>query len=122
MDGNFQLKGRDKAGGETDAGLSTGLGIVIDKTERDEWCIKGPPVRQASQLIKIQALGLISTLLQESTCSGLAAVDRAGSKKSKGLHATGVAAASCARHGCFMKQTMVDFKCGEAYVIPDIAH
>jgi hypothetical protein len=46
MDGNFQLKGRDKAGGETDAGLGTGLCIVIDEKEHDEWCLKSPPIKQ----------------------------------------------------------------------------
>lgn len=46
MDGNFQLKGRDKAGSSTDEGTSTGMCIVLDNHERQQWCLNAPVVKQ----------------------------------------------------------------------------
>lgn len=54
--------------------------------------------------------------MQPSTCSGLLAVDHANTKKNKGLRATGVGAAICARHEFFLPNGMGDLQKGERYV------
>jgi hypothetical protein len=50
---------------------------------------------------------------QISHCMGFAALWLANSKKSKGLHATGVGSVSCARHEMFRENGTGDLQKGE---------
>ncbi|KAF9504389.1 hypothetical protein BS47DRAFT_1374397 [Hydnum rufescens UP504] len=50
-----------------------------------------------------------------STCSGLAALDHANTKSSKGLRITGVVASTCAQHGFLLPQGLGDLQKGEHY-------
>jgi hypothetical protein len=51
-----------------------------------------------------------------STCSGLAALDHANSKFSRGYATTGVGVAMCARHEFIQKNGVGDLQKGERYV------
>jgi hypothetical protein len=59
---------------------------------------------------------LTNFLYQISTCSGLAALDLANTRKSAGLRVTGVGAAVCARQGCIRPLGLGDLQKGERYV------
>ena len=52
-----------------------------------------------------------------STCSGLAALDLANSRNSKGLRVTGVGASVCARQGCIRPLGLGDLQKGERYAL-----
>jgi hypothetical protein len=49
---------------------------------------------------------------QRSTCQNHRAVNNANTNKTH-LRATGVGATACARHGCFVPHSVVDFYKGE---------
>ena len=51
-------------------------------------------------------------LAQRSTCANHRAVTQANANR-KNLEATGVGACACARHGCFVPHSVVDFQKGE---------
>ncbi|KIJ57513.1 hypothetical protein HYDPIDRAFT_104148, partial [Hydnomerulius pinastri MD-312] len=52
----------------------------------------------------------------KSTCHNHRAVNEANTNRSN-LRATGVGATACARHGCFVPHSVVDFYKGEQYVL-----
>jgi hypothetical protein len=52
---------------------------------------------------------------KKPTCSNHKAANEVKSGR-KNLDVTGVGACACARHGCFVPHTMVDFQKGEKYV------
>lgn len=54
-------------------------------------------------------------LFQRATCANHKAVNQANSNR-KNLDATGVGACACARHGCFIPHSVVDFQKGERCV------
>ena len=53
-----------------------------------------------------------SSIHQRATCANHKAVNQANSNR-KNLEATGVGACACARHGCFVPHSVVDFQKGE---------
>jgi len=50
--------------------------------------------------------------VKKSNCTNHRAVDQANVNRHN-LHATGIGACACARHGCFIPHTVVDFQKGE---------
>jgi hypothetical protein len=52
---------------------------------------------------------------KRSACSNHRAVNAANANRSN-LRATGVGATACARHGCFVPHSVVDFQKGERQV------
>ncbi|KAF9508560.1 hypothetical protein BS47DRAFT_1373652 [Hydnum rufescens UP504] len=90
IDANFRMKGRWIKG--EDQGLSTGWAYFCGFA----WYCN---------------LDILNA--QVSTCSGLSAIDHANSKASKGLHATGVGASTCARHGFILPNGFGDLQKGE---------
>ncbi|KAG1721902.1 uncharacterized protein EDB91DRAFT_1256307 [Suillus paluster] len=57
-------------------------------------------------------LGLAKDSAQRSECNNHRAVNQANASRHK-LEATGIGGCACARHGCFMPNSMVDFQKGE---------
>ena len=52
---------------------------------------------------------------QRATCANHKAVNQANSER-RNLEATGIGACACARHGCFVPHSVVDFQKGERFV------
>jgi Kyakuja-Dileera-Zisupton transposase len=50
--------------------------------------------------------------MKHSTCANHKAVNQANANR-RNLEATGVGACACARHGCFVPHSVVDFQKGE---------
>ncbi|KAF7331973.1 CxC2 domain-containing protein [Mycena kentingensis (nom. inval.)] len=97
MDACFRLKRRLIGSDLRDPGLTTGWAYFV------EW----EPYRQFLKTITKQK--------EMSTCSGLAALDHANTKFSRGYAATGVGAGICARHEFVQPNGVGDLQRGERY-------
>ncbi|KAF7321649.1 CxC2 domain-containing protein [Mycena kentingensis (nom. inval.)] len=97
MDACFRLKRRLLGGDLRDPGLGTGWAYFV------EWW----PYREYLKTITDQK--------EMSTCSGLAALDHANTKFSRGYSATGVGAGICARHEFVQPNGVGDLQRGERY-------
>ncbi|KAF8833339.1 hypothetical protein BDN67DRAFT_1017670 [Paxillus ammoniavirescens] len=104
LDANFRLKHRAVSKDKVDPGLSIGwVYFVEDKAYK-------------------AFLSLQKDYVQEkSTCSSHNAVNMADMKSRKGLDATGVGMAVCARHGLKLANGVVDLQFGERYINMDYA-
>lgn len=103
---------------EKDPGLGIDWGYFVEAepfrqyllsvTDQKEVCVLDLDVRFRSVKIKIY--------FQMSTCSGLAALDYANTKFSRGYAATGVCLGVCARHEFIQPNGAADLQVGERYV------
>jgi hypothetical protein len=75
---------------------------------------KAPRMRYVLYLLVV--CSAIEHVMQISTCTGLAAMDYANTRNSKGLHVTGVGASICARHGFLRPLGIGDLQKGERCV------
>ncbi|KAF9513214.1 hypothetical protein BS47DRAFT_1296509, partial [Hydnum rufescens UP504] len=96
-DTNFHMKNRFKPGVHPDPGLGTGWAYFVENKEYKEFL-----------------LGYVSEK-DISTCSGLTALDLANTRKSMGLHVTGVGASVCAHQGCIRPLGLGDLQKGKQY-------
>ncbi|KAF9503757.1 hypothetical protein BS47DRAFT_1402098 [Hydnum rufescens UP504] len=96
-DANFRLKNQFKPGGRSNPGLSTGWAYFVE-----------------DEIYKKFLLDFVSKK-DISTCSGLAALDLANTRKSTGLRVTGVGASVCARQGCICPLGLGDLQKGKHY-------
>src|ERR1700722_1074270 len=74
-------------------------------------------VRKSSRYISQDCLYLrllIDDSDQKSGCNNYRAINAANLNR-KNRDATGIGACACARHGCFIPHTVVDFQKGERY-------
>ncbi|KAF7321643.1 CxC2 domain-containing protein [Mycena kentingensis (nom. inval.)] len=101
LDACFRLKRRNISNEFRDPGLGTGLAYMV------EWLA----YRMYLQTVPKQR--------EMSGCSGLAAVDLANTKYSRGYHATGVGMAICARHEFVQPTGVADLQAGERYANMD---
>ena len=53
--------------------------------------------------------------MQKSTCNNMKAIYNANTNR-KDLESSGIGGAACARHGCFIPHSVVDFQKGEQLV------
>ncbi|KAG1786181.1 hypothetical protein EV424DRAFT_1476806 [Suillus variegatus] len=60
-------------------------------------------------------LAVAKDIVQPSECNNHRAVNQANASRHK-LEATGIGGCACARHGCFVPHSVVDFQKGEWYV------
>ncbi|KAF7300277.1 CxC2 domain-containing protein [Mycena kentingensis (nom. inval.)] len=97
LDACFRLKRRLMGSDLRDPGLGTGWAFFV------EW--------EAYRAY----LKTITTQKEMSTCSGLAALDHANTKFSRGYAATGVGAGICARHEFVQPNGVGDLQRGERY-------
>ncbi|KAG1841841.1 hypothetical protein F4604DRAFT_1597863, partial [Suillus subluteus] len=97
VDGNFTAQHMNMREPELDICLSDGSGYMVTDAEY-----------QAHLASAMESK-------ERSTCSNHRAVNTANANRSN-LRATGVGATACARHGCFVPHSIVDFQKGERQV------
>ncbi|KAG1778007.1 hypothetical protein EV702DRAFT_968763, partial [Suillus placidus] len=97
VDGNFTAQHMNMREPELDIFLSDGSGYMVTDSEYQAHLASATESKEASD---------------RSTCSNHRAVNAANANRSN-LRATGVGATACARHGCFVPHSIVDFQKGE---------
>ncbi|KAK7434738.1 hypothetical protein VKT23_020034 [Stygiomarasmius scandens] len=104
IDACFRLKRRLVSSEAKDPGLGTGWSYFVeDPTFRD-------------------FLKTVTTQTEMSTCSGLAALDYANTRYSRGYGSTGAAIGVCARHELVQRTGAVDLQKGERYANMDYVY
>ncbi|KAK7022765.1 hypothetical protein VNI00_016968 [Paramarasmius palmivorus] len=103
LDACFRLKRRDISSEIKDPGLLTGKAYYVTQEPFQTWA---------------KTLG---EQKETSSCTGLAAVDQANTKYSKGYAATGAILCICARHEMVEPNGTVDTTKGEKYGLSDYA-
>ncbi|KAF9506633.1 hypothetical protein BS47DRAFT_1305009, partial [Hydnum rufescens UP504] len=98
VDTNFRMKNHFKPGAP-DPGLGTGWAYFVKNEEYKKFLLNY--VSEKMYLI--------------STCSGLAALDLANTRKSSGLHVTRVGMSVCACQGCIRALGLRDLQKGKRY-------
>ncbi|KAG1821442.1 hypothetical protein DFJ58DRAFT_849975 [Suillus subalutaceus] len=96
VDGNFTAQHMTMKKPQWDISLSDGLGYMVKEREYQTH------------------LSLAVESKERSSCSNHRAVNAANISRSN-LRATGVGATACARHGCFVPHSIVNFQKGERY-------
>ncbi|KAI6006387.1 hypothetical protein EDC04DRAFT_2583076, partial [Pisolithus marmoratus] len=100
IDGNFTAQHMKMNKPESDVALSDGKGYMVSE---------GPYQSHLQQSLDSK---------ERSTCSNHRAINAANINKSN-LRSTGIGATACARHGCFVPHSVVDFQKGERYMNTD---
>ncbi|KAK7021990.1 hypothetical protein VNI00_017092 [Paramarasmius palmivorus] len=103
IDACFRLKRRQISNEKKDPGLFTGLAYFVSQKDYQPW------------------LKSVGEQKETSTCSGLAAVDQANTKYSRGYATTGSMLCLCARHEIVEPTGMVDLRKGEKFALSDYA-
>jgi hypothetical protein len=94
MDGNFKAEHLHPIRPFDKVWLSDGLGFMVGKDR-----------------YKMQ-LSEAADTVEKSSCNNHQAVNQANAARHK-LESTGIGGVACARHGCFVPHSMVDFQKGE---------
>ncbi|KAG2109222.1 hypothetical protein DEU56DRAFT_750018 [Suillus clintonianus] len=102
MDGNFKAEHLHPANPTDEVALTDGLGFMVGDA------------RYKMHLAEAQDTN------QRSDCNNHRAVNQANASRHK-LEATGIGGCACARHGCFVPHSMVDFQKGERFVFLNAA-
>ncbi|KAG1791605.1 uncharacterized protein HD556DRAFT_1240517, partial [Suillus plorans] len=102
MDGNFKAEHMHPVNPSDEVSLMDGLGFMVS----DE--------RYKSHL------AIAQDNVQRSDCNNHRAVNQANASRQR-LEATGIGGCACARHGCFVPHSMVDFQKGERSMNMDYA-
>ncbi|PBK61727.1 hypothetical protein ARMSODRAFT_990587 [Armillaria solidipes] len=97
VDANFRLKALSKSSDAKDPGLHTGLAYFVEHEAYLEHVAK------------------YATQKEISSCSGFKTLAHAETKNNKGLRATGVVMAICARHEMVLPTAAGDLQIGERY-------
>ncbi|KAI6105115.1 hypothetical protein EV401DRAFT_1873905 [Pisolithus croceorrhizus] len=100
IDGNFTAQHMKMNKPEMDVSLSDGKGYMVSEI---------PYQSHLQQSVDNK---------ERSTCSNHRAINAANINKSN-LRSTGIGATACARHGCFVPHSVVDFQKGERYMNTD---
>ncbi|KAF8131231.1 hypothetical protein EV363DRAFT_1296616 [Boletus edulis] len=100
MDGNFKAEHMHDKRPEDQIWLMDGLAYMVGRSEYQSY------------------LKATHHPLERSTCNNHRAVNQANKSRGK-LESTGVGGTACARHGCFVPHTLVDFQKGERQVNMD---
>ncbi|KAF8124933.1 hypothetical protein EV363DRAFT_1299555 [Boletus edulis] len=98
MDGNFKAEHMHDKRPEDQIWLMGGLAYMVSRSEYQSY------------------LKATHHPLERSTCNNHRAVNQANKSRGK-LESTGVGGTACARHGCFVPHTLVDFQKGERYTV-----
>ncbi|KAG1838555.1 hypothetical protein F4604DRAFT_1572198 [Suillus subluteus] len=105
VDGNFTAQHMNMKQPHLDVTLSDGLGYMVTDADYQAHLSSAKETKEVN-------------IYQRSSCSNHRAVNAANTNRSN-LRATGVAATACARHGCFVPHTVVDFQKGERHMNVD---
>ncbi|KAF8430555.1 hypothetical protein L210DRAFT_3614647 [Boletus edulis BED1] len=100
MDGNFKAEHLHEKRSDNQVWLMDGQGFMVTRPEYKEY------------------LQDTNHPLEKSACNNHRAVNQANASHGK-LESTGIGATACARHGCFVPHTVVDFQKGERQVNMD---
>ena len=111
MDGNFSLEHMKMKKSEDDIFLSDGEGYMVALAPYQDHLDGSSETVQVPH-IAVHPSRHCSSIHQHATCANHKAVNQANSNR-KNLEATGVGACACARHGCFVPHSVVDFQKGE---------
>ncbi|KAG1884743.1 hypothetical protein F4604DRAFT_1919247 [Suillus subluteus] len=103
MDGNFKAEHLHPIKPFDEVWLSDGLGFMVGK---DRYKMH---------------LAEAADMVEKSSCNNHRAVNQANAARHK-LESTGIGGVACARHGCFVPHSMVDFQKGERRVTSAIPH
>jgi len=98
MDGNFKAEHLHPVNPSDEVSLMDGLAFMVtdDQYKRH--------------------LSIAHDHIQRSDCNNHRAVNQANASRQR-LEATGIGGCACARHGCFVPHSMVDFQKGERSVL-----
>jgi hypothetical protein len=96
MDGNFKAEHLFPANPTDEVALTDGLGFMVGDA------------RYKMHLAEAK------DIVNRSDCNNHRAVNQANASRHK-LEATGIGGCACARHGCFVPHSMVDFQKGERF-------
>ncbi|KAG1839346.1 hypothetical protein F4604DRAFT_1885303 [Suillus subluteus] len=102
MDGNFKAKHLHPIKPFDEVWLSDGLGFMVGK---DRYKMH---------------LAEAADMVEKSSCNNHRAVNQANAARHK-LESTGIGGVACARHGCIVPHSMVDFQKGERQMNMDYA-
>ncbi|KAG1818895.1 hypothetical protein DFJ58DRAFT_673349 [Suillus subalutaceus] len=103
MDGNFKAEHLHPMKPFDEVWLSDGLGFMVGKDRYNTH------------------LAEAADTLEKSSCNNHRAVNQANAARHK-LESTGIGGVACARHGCFVPHSMVDFQKGERQADPAIRY
>ena len=117
MDGNFTADHIKMRHPEEDVCLTDGFGCMVGKERYQQHLSKALEPKEVLLspicLASVEKMTLYFT--QRSTCHNHRAVNAANMHRNA-LESTGIGACACARHGCFVPHSVVDFQKGERYV------
>ncbi|KAG2095122.1 uncharacterized protein F5147DRAFT_778816 [Suillus discolor] len=102
MDGNFKAEHLYPTNPSDEVALTDGLGFMVGDAQYK------------------MHLSQVQDIVQRSDCNNHRAVNQANASRHK-LEATGIGGCACARHGCFVPHSMVDFQKGERQMNMDYA-
>jgi hypothetical protein len=103
MDGNFKAEHLHPIKPFDEVWLSDGLGFMVGKDRYN------------------MHLAEAADTVEKSSCNNHRAVNQANAARHK-LESTGIGGVACARHGCFVPHSMVDFQKGERQATSTIPH
>ena len=98
-----------------DVFLNDGCGYVVESAPYMQHLQESTESHSGEHFMLSKAVGCIAYFyftIQHSSCANHKAVNQANANR-KNLQATGVGACACARHGCFVPHSVVDFQKGE---------
>ena len=116
MDGNFSAEHMKMRKESNDVALTNGTGFMAETSRYNEqlWIAKGN-TEVSDYDILLQFILIIC--IQRSSCHNHKAVNQTNVNR-KNLDTMGIGATACARHGCFVPSSVVDFQKGERYSCP----
>lgn len=97
MDGNFKAEHMPQKNPSDEVSLTDGLSFIVTDAPYKSHLSTAPDQ------------------VQRSNCNNHRAVNQANASRQR-LEATGIGGCACARHGCFVPHSMVDFQKGERQV------
>jgi hypothetical protein len=92
--------------------LNDGCGYLVESRPYKQHLQDSSESPQVSGSLCCWAVLLTIPYAQRSSCANHKAVNHANTNR-RNLEATGVGACACARHGCFVPHSVVDFQKGE---------
>jgi hypothetical protein len=111
-DGNFKADHMKMRRPELDVVLTDGEGYFVEDAPYQKHLKEFQDIKQVGIEILITGLFILTTYFQINNCNKHNAVNESRTGREH-LDCTGVGACACARHGCFVPHSVVDFQKGE---------
>lgn len=110
MDGNFAAEHQRMRNREDDVRLSDGQAFFVTADEYATHLKTAQNKPEVRNLTMVYSRELMHS--KRSTCNNHKAVNASNAIR-RSLESTGIGATACARHGCFVPHSVVDFQKGE---------